>query len=222
MKNAEINGQLLEQFKKDAIVAIIRGVADEKLSPLFEALYEGGIRWVEITFNQSKPETNPATAAAIRRMKTEFNGKLHVGAGTVMTLKQAELAIDAGAEFLISPNTNPEIIRYTVAQGVISMPGAYTPSEIAAAYEAGAAAVKVFPADSLGIPYLQAVMAAMSHVPLIAVGGVNENNVADYLKIGIAGVGVGSAITPKDLIADGNFAAITALAKKYTEARGQK
>lgn len=222
MKNAEINGQLLEQFKKDAIVAIIRGVADEKLSPLFEALYEGGIRWVEITFNQSKPETNPATAAAIRRMKTEFNGKLHVGAGTVMTLKQAELAIDAGAEFLISPNTNPEIIRYTVAQGVISMPGAYTPSEIAAAYEAGAAAVKVFPADSLGIPYFKAVMAAMSHVPLIAVGGVNENNVADYLKIGIAGVGVGSAITPKDLIADGNFAAITALAKKYTEARGQK
>ncbi len=209
--------ETLAALKAAKIVAIIRGVAKENLEPLFEALYEGGIRFVEITFNPSAPNTDAATAAAIGEMKKIFSGKLHVGAGTVMTQKQAKLAVSAGAEFLISPNTNPKIIGYAVKNNVISLPGAYTPTEIAQAYDAGADAVKVFPADSLGIPYFKAVMASMSHIPLMAVGGVNDTNVADYLKAGLFGVGVGSALTPKKEIAAGNFAAVTEMAKKYTQ-----
>ena len=207
--------QLLEELRRDAVIAIVRGVAREKLVPLLEALYDGGVRWAEVTFNQSAPETDAATADAIAGLKTRFAGRMHIGAGTVMTENQAKIAVSAGAEFLISPNTNQSVIRYAVSHNVISIPGAYTPTEIAAAYDAGADAVKVFPADCLGIPYFKAVMASMSHIPLIAVGGVNEHNIADYLRLGIVGVGVGSAITPKDLISNGDFAAITELAKKY-------
>lgn len=214
----ELKKQLVSELKKDAIVAIIRGVDTDKLCSLLSALYDGGIRWAEITFNQSKPETDVVTAKSISDMKKQFQGKMHIGAGTVMSMKQAEMAINAGAEFLISPNTVPEIIQYTIKNNVISMPGAFTPTEIAIAYQSGADVIKVFPADSLGIPYLKAVMASMSHIPLVAVGGVNENNVADFLRAGVVGVGVGSAITPKKLIANGEFDAITELAKKYTDA----
>lgn len=221
MSNMEEKKRLVDELRKDGVVVIVRGVAKEHLVPLLEALYAGGIHWTEITFNQSAPETNADTASSIAELKKRFAGRIHVGAGTVMTLKQAELAIDAGAEFLISPNTDPSIIEYAVSRNVISMPGAYTPSEIAAAYRAGADVVKVFPADTLGVSYLKAVMAPMSHIPLMAVGGVNEGNVADFLKAGVCGVGVGSALTPKKLIAEGNFAAITELAKKYTEAAHQ-
>ncbi len=218
--NAEEKKKLLDECAGKAIVVIIRGVAEEKLPPLLDALCEGGIRWAEITFDQKNPDTNEKTAQNIAMLKQRFAGKMHIGAGTVMTLKQAKLAIAAGAEFLISPNTNPKIIRYTASKNVISMPGAYTPTEIAAAYEAGADVVKVFPADALGVSYFKAVMAPLSHIPMMAVGGVNEKNVGDFLKLGLFGVGVGSALTPKQKIAEGDFAAITEMAKKFTQAQG--
>lgn len=219
MKTVTNKKLLLEQMREDAVVAIVRGVEREALAPLFEALFAGGIRWAEITFDQSHPETNENTADAIAEMKSRFAGRMHVGAGTVMTKKQARLAARAGAEFIISPNTDERVIRYTVSHGMISIPGAFTPTEIASAYRAGADAVKVFPADSLGVPYFKAVMASMSHIPLIAVGGISENNVSDYLGLGLFGVGVGSALTPRKLIADGDYASITELAKKYTASR---
>lgn len=216
MNRSEMDA-LLSELKKEKIIVIVRGVAGEDLPPLVEALYQGGIRFAEITFDQKDLSTNAATAAAIADLRARFRGKMHIGAGTVMTKKQAVLAIAAGAEFLISPNADLSLIRLA-SRRVLSLPGAYTPTEIAASYAAGAAAVKVFPADALGPAYFKAVAAPISNVPLLAVGGVTLDNLAAFLAAGAVGVGIGSALTPKALIAAGDFAAITKLAAAYVAA----
>ena len=213
--------RMMGELRRDAVIAIIRGVAADRLSPLVAALCAGGIRWAEITFDQSRPESDGKTAGLIAGLKREFAGRMRIGAGTVMTQRQAELAIEAGAEFLISPNIDEKIIRYTASTAALSIPGAMTPTEIAAAYAAGADAVKVFPVDVLGPAYLKAVASPMPHIPLIAVGGISEKNVREYLNTGIAGVGVGSSLTPKELIAKGDFESLTALAGKFAEAAGR-
>ena len=210
--------RMMGELRRDAVIAIIRGVAADKLIPLVASLYAGGIRWAEITFDQSKPGSNADTARSIAGLKREFAGSMHIGAGTVMTQRQAELAIEAGAEFLISPNVDEKIISFTSSTAALSIPGAMTPTEIAAAYAAGADAVKVFPADALGPAYLKAVASPMPHIPLIAVGGISGKNVREYLNTGIAGVGVGSSLTPKELIAKGDFESLTALAGRFCKA----
>ena len=148
----------------------------------------------------------------------EFEGRLCIGAGTVMNVKQAKLAAKAGAKYLISPNFNKSVIRFANKNGIVSMPGAMTPTEIVDAYDTGADFVKVFPADSLGLGYLKAVKAPLSHIPLIAVGGVNENNISDFIAAGLDGVGVGSNIVKKSMIEQGDLEGITALARAYTAA----
>lgn len=210
--------ELIQEIREAAIIAIIRGVERENLPPLLDALAAGGIRFAEITFDQTGRTANTETAQSIADMKKRMAGRMHIGAGTVMTVGQADQAMTAGAEFLISPNVNPEVIRHTVAADCVSIPGAMTPTEAAIAYGSGADFVKIFPADTLGLPYIKALMAPLSHIPFLAVGGVNERNLGDFLAAGLAGVGVGSALTPKDRIAAGDFEAISEMAKRYTDA----
>ena len=212
--------QTVEIVKKEKIVVIVRGIAKDKLCALCEALYEGGIRLIEVTFDAKGVVSDEQTAENIAMLSKEFEGKLCIGAGTVMTEKQARLAVGAGAKYLISPNVSKRVIATAVKLGAVSMPGAMTPSEIVDAYEAGADFVKVFPADSLGLSYIKAIKAPLSHIPMLAVGGVNENNIADFLATGICGVGVGSNIVKKSLVDSGDFSAITALARAYVEAIG--
>jgi len=147
-----------------------------------------------------------------------FEGRMYIGAGTVLTEKQVELTKSAGGKFIISPDTNADIIKKTVELGLVSMPGALTPSEITAANRAGADFVKLFPITSLGIDYVKAVRAPLSHVKLIAVGGIHDGNMKDYLKAGVCGFGIGSNIVDKKLIDADDFAKVTELAKKYTDA----
>lgn len=209
--------QLIAELKERAVIAILRGIEKEKLPPLLNALYQGGIRFAEITFDQKQTVTEREIAEQIAAMRCFFDGKLHIGAGTVMTVQQAELAMHAGAEFLISPHVNPEVIRHTVASGCMSIPGAMTPTEAVTAYENGADFVKIFPADSLGIPYLQALTAPLAHIPMLAVGGVNERNIGDFLRLGLAGVGVGASLMPKAWVEENRFEEVAALAQRYTD-----
>jgi 2-dehydro-3-deoxyphosphogluconate aldolase/(4S)-4-hydroxy-2-oxoglutarate aldolase len=141
-----------------------------------------------------------------------------IGAGTVITKKQVELTKEAGGRFIISPDTNPEVIKATKALGLVSIPGALTPTEARQASLAGADFVKLFPISSLGPEYVKALRAPLSAVELLAVGGVDLNNMADYRKAGACGFGIASSITDKKMIAEENYEGIEALARAYVEA----
>ena len=210
----------LEWIQQRKIIAIVRGLAPEYMVKLAEALYEGGIDLMEVTFNQAKPETWKDTAAAIKAVSEHMQGKMLVGAGTVIRQEQLDMAKEAGALYIITPNTNVELIRKVKEYGLLSFPGAFTPTEIEMAYEAGADAVKVFPAGNLGPSYIKAVKAPLSHIPLMAVGGVNEKNAADFLKAGCCGIGVGGNLVNKDWIEAGEWDKIIALAQEYRKAVG--
>ena len=147
----------LEWFKKSKIIAIVRGLAPEHMVQLAEALYEGGIDLIEVTFHQSQPETWQNTATSIQAIASHMTGRMLVGAGTVICEKQLDMACKAGAAYVVTPNTDSHLIRTVKARGLLSFPGAFTPSEIVEAYQAGADAVKVFPAGNLGPSYIQAI-----------------------------------------------------------------
>ena len=140
---------------------------------------------------------------------------MQIGAGTVLTEKQVSLTAAAGGKYVISPNGNPAVIKATKAAGLISIPAAYTPTEIEAAYECGADFVKLFPVTSLGPSYVKAVRGPLNHIPLLAVGGVDLSNLADYAKAGVSGFGIGGNIIDKKMLEAGDYAAITKLAEQY-------
>ena len=208
----------LEYVKKRKIVAIVRGLSPEYLIRLGHAFEEGGIGLMEVTYNQSAPETWKDTANGIEAVEKEFGDRLLVGAGTVITLEQVSMTYNAGGHYLVTPTTQPEIIRAGKALGLGLYPGAFTPSEILAAYDAGADAVKVFPALCLSPGYIKAIRAPLSHIPLMAVGGVNEKNAADFIKAGCVGLGVGGNLVNKEWIRNGEWEKITALAKEFKKA----
>ncbi len=208
---------IIELIEKSKIIVIVRGVAKEKLIPLAEAMYEGGIRAVECTYDATGKLSDEENAANIEMLVKHFGDKMAVGAGTVLTEKQVELTKKAGGQFIISPDTNTDVIKATKRLGLVSIPGAITPSEVATASRAGADFIKMFPIDFYGPRYLKTVSTPLSHVRFLAVNGINENNMTEYLEAGACGVGVASGIVNKKLIEENNFAAITELARKYTE-----
>lgn len=208
----------LEFVKERKIVAIVRGLSPEYLIRLGHALEEGGIGLMEVTYDQRAPETWKDTAAGIEAVEKEFGSRLLAGAGTVIKMEQVAMTYNAGGHYLVTPTTQPEIIRAGKALGLGLFPGALTPTEILSAYEAGADAVKVFPAASLGAGYIKAIRAPLSHVPLMAVGGVNENNAADFMEAGCVGLGVGGNLVNKEWISNGEWGRITALAKDFIRA----
>ena len=208
----------LEYIKERKIVAIVRGLSPEYLVRLGHAFEEGGIGLMEVTYNQTAPETWKDTANGIEAVEKEFGDRLLVGAGTVITLEQVSMTYNAGGHYLVTPTTQPEIIRAGKALGLGAYPGALTPTEILTAYEAGADAVKVFPASSLGPGYIKAIRAPLSHIPLMAVGGVNEKNAAEFMKAGCVGLGVGGNLVNKEWIKNGEWDKITSLAKEFRKA----
>ena len=195
------------------IVSIIRGFSPDICLKLTEAYVKGGIDMVEVTFNQKAPETWRDTAAAIKAIKSDFGEVVKVGAGTVLTEEQLMICEDAGGEYMVTPNVNPDLIRKCVADGLMAMPGALTPSEAVTAYNAGASYVKLFPIGVLGPEYVKAVMAPLSHIPFLAVGGIGPDNIADFIKAGCVGAGVGGNLTNKEWIANGEWDKITATAE---------
>lgn len=207
--------QIINTIEKEKIIVIVRGVEKEKLIPLAEAMYVGGIRLLEVTYSANGKVSDEETAENISILAKHFEGRMYIGAGTVLTEKQVELTAKVGGGFIISPDTCPEVIRKTRELGLVSMPGALTASEMQIAHRNGADFVKLFPITSLGASYVKAVKAPLSHLKILAVGGVNENNIAEYLKAGINGFGLGSNIIDKKKIAENDWAGITNLAKKY-------
>lgn len=209
--------QVMELVLQTKVIAIIRGL-DSGYEELVQAMYDGGIRAVEVTFNQKDPALWSKTTGAIRAIKTLMGDKMAVGAGTVTSVELAELAWEAGAQFIVSPDMDPDVIRRTRELGMVSMPGALTPTEIKQAHKAGADFVKVFPAGNLGSGYIKAIRGPLNHIRLLAVGGVSEKNAADFIAAGCVGIGVGGNLVNKEWIAKGEFSRITAVARQLCEA----
>ncbi len=218
LMKAYTRDEIVAAVRKEQIIVIVRGVAKKDLIPLAEAMYEGGIRLLEITYDATGKTPRSETAENIKMLSEYFEGRMYVGAGTVLDEECVALTKEAGGCFIISPDTNAAVIAKTRELGMVSMPGALTPTECAAAHRAGADFVKLFPIDSLGVSYLKAIAAPLSHIQFLAVGGVNTDNIAVFKAAGAAGFGVGSNIVSKDLIAKGDYAAITDQARRYVEA----
>ena len=209
--------QIVDAVREGRIIAIVRGFAPDVCLRLAEAYAEGGIRLVEVTFVQKAPETWKDTAAAIGAIRERFGGAMHVGAGTVLTEEQLAMCRDAGGEYMVTPNTNPELIRSCVEKGMVAMPGALTPSEAVVAWDAGASFVKLFPAGTLGPGYVKALCAPLSHIRFLAVGGISPDNVAEFMRAGCVGAGVSGVLTNKDLIAAGEWGKIAEAARRLVE-----
>ena len=212
--------QLIQKVLDKKIVAIVRGVYDEDCVNLARALYAGGIEMLEVTFDQSKPHLLERTSDTIGLLVDQLGDKMVFGAGTVTTVEMLELAKKAGAKFIVSPDTNEAVIRATVAAGMISMPGALTPTEVVTAHAWGADFVKLFPAGSMGAGYVKAVTAPLNHIRLLAVGGINEKNVAEFMAAGAVGVGVGGNLVNKTWIKNGEFDKLTATARELVKNAG--
>ena len=214
--------QVIQNSLDHKVIAIVRGVYGEDCLHLAEALYEGGIRLLEVTYDQAKPEDHAKTADTIRRLNEKLGDRMDFGAGTVTSAELVALTQAAGGQFIISPDSNEEVIRATVAAGMVSIPGALTPTEALFAHRCGADFVKLFPVGDLGPGYVKAVSAPLNHIRLLAVSGVNEKNIGTFLNASAVGAGVGGNLVNKKWIAGGEFEKITALAKEFVAATEEK
>jgi len=180
----------LEQILEHKIVAILRGCIPDRIPDIAAALAEGGVRLMEITLN------SPGALGSISQLSRAMGDRMLVGAGTVLTAAEVEAAVDAGARFIISPTLDIETIRRTRQLGSISIPGAFTPTEILTAYRNGADIVKVFPAGSTGASYFKELRGPLPHIPLMPTGGVTLDNIRDFKTAGAVAFGIGSALVP--------------------------
>lgn len=207
--------EVIRRVYHSKIIAIVRGVYDEDCIKLARALYAGGIDLLEVTYDQSKPEDLKHTSDTISALVEELGNKMIFGAGTVTDEEMLQLSYQAGAQFIVSPNADDKVVIKTREYGMVSMPGAMTPSEIIHAYNCGADFVKVFPAANLGSSYIKALRGPINHIPLLAVGGINIHNMKDFLLAGVNGLGIGGNLVNKEWIRNNEFGKITDAAREY-------
>lgn len=206
---------VIQAIEAHKLIAILRGIPADRLIPAAEALYRGGIRLLEVTYSADGTVSDADTARTIGLLVRHFQGRMLIGAGTVLTTEQVQRTCDAGGTFIISPDTSAEVVGATRRLGLVSIPGALTPTEIMTAHRAGADFVKLFPVSALGTDYVRAIRAPLSHIRLLAVGGVDASNMGDYLRAGVCGFGLGSNLADKKCILAGEYDLLTARAEKY-------
>lgn len=194
---------MLEHLKKSPLVPVLRKIRFEDSSFIVKALIEGGVRTVEITM-----ETERASDI-IRKTVVEFGSQTLIGAGTVLTVEDCINAINAGAQFIVAPVLNEQVVAYAVEQAIPVIPGVYSPSEMMRAYELGATAVKLFPAASVGPGFVKDVQGPLGHIPIMVTGGINLDNAHSYIEAGAIAVGAGSALLKKNLISNIDWDGLT-------------
>lgn len=201
---------LVSLLKQEKIVAIIRGIPNGSGEDTAKALAAGGVSFLEVTLNTD------GALNMIHDLKGNFGSQLRIGAGTVLDLEMAKEAVQAGAEYIVSPNLDEEVLAYGLEQGVEVWPGTLTPTEIVRAYRLGASAVKVFPVGSMGVKYIKDIRGPLNHIPMMVTGGVNLDNIKEVLGYGAIAVGLGGNLVNNELIKKGDFEQITQLAAAYT------
>lgn len=191
------------------VVAVLRAESADELADITNALLSGGVTAIEVT------TTTPNAVSGIAQLRELFGDRALLGVGTVLDPKTAHDAIAAGARFVVSPTCDSQIIKATHAANCVSIPGAYTPSEILAAHRGGADVVKVFPSTALGPGYFKDLLAPLPFLKLMPTGGVDAGNAGAWIKAGAVCVGAGSALVPKDAVRAGDWSAITKLAETF-------
>ncbi len=207
--------EIIELLMNPGIIAVVRAQSAAQVPLLSEALIAGGVIAIEITM------TTPNAIEAIRNARTTLGNTAVVGVGTVLTKEICRAAVDAGAEFVVTPLCRPEFVPIAHAAGRAIMLGAYTPTEAQSAHEAGADFVKLFPADNLGPAYIKAIRAPLPHLRIVPTGGVDLPNVADFLKAGCAALGVGSSLVSSKILSEGNWPELTRRASAFVKAVGE-
>ena len=207
------NMNTLDLILDNGIIAIARGIYGENLKNAAKALFDAGIRAFEVTFEQDGDSER--TLEAIAMLNREFSYCCAVGAGTVLTEHQLSSAKKAGASYIVSPNTDEAVIKRTKELGMVSIPGAMTPTEIITAHMLGADIVKLFPAGELGLAYFKAVRAPLSNIRLAAVAGITHDNIGEFKKAGACAFGISSGLFVRELIAQGRYEALRDNASRY-------
>jgi 2-dehydro-3-deoxyphosphogluconate aldolase/(4S)-4-hydroxy-2-oxoglutarate aldolase len=204
--------QLLQTVIDAGVIAVIRAPSADLLLPIAEALLEGGVPAVEVTMS------TPDAIRGIARLVEALGDRAVIGVGTVLDAATCRAAIAAGAEFVLSPSFDEGVVAMTREHGKISVPGAFTPTEILRAWNAGADVVKVFPSTALGPQYFKDLLAPLPHLKLTPTGGVDAKNAGDWIKAGAVCVGAGSSLVSKEAMAKQDWPAITANARAFVTA----
>jgi len=205
------NQSTLEKMKTSGVVGVIRTKSSKKLLKVARAIKEGGVNCVEVAM------TTPDALSVIEEVSQQLDDVL-IGAGTVLDAETARAAILAGAEYLVSPTTDPEMIKLCKRYDKVVAPGAFTPTEIMEAWEAGADIVKVFPASRLGPKFISDVKAPLPQVSLMPTGGVSKDNASEFISAGADVLCVGSALLDKEAIANEDYNVLTENARELIEA----
>lgn len=202
----------LNAIREVGLLAVLRGPSEALTLKMVEALVKGGVTGIEITF------TTPNALRVVSSLERSFRGDIVLGMGTLTRVEHAGQAAQAGASFLVSPHTEEKLASAMVATGLPTMMGALSPSEVMRAVSLKSDVVKIFPASLGGPAFMKALKGPFPDVPMMPTGGVSYDNLADWFQAGAFAVGAGSNLCPKPLVQEDNFAEITAIAKRYTEA----
>jgi 2-dehydro-3-deoxyphosphogluconate aldolase/(4S)-4-hydroxy-2-oxoglutarate aldolase len=204
--------QIIEQLLNPGVIAVVRAKRAEQAVPLAEALVAGGVIAVEITM------TTPNAIAAIKEASSKLGDRALIGVGTVLDEATCQAAIDAGAQFIVSPICRRELVPIAQKAGKPIMLGSYTPTEAQLAHEAGSDFIKIFPADTLGPNYIKALRAPLPHLKIVPTGGVDLKTIGDFFKAGVAAVGAGSSLISKDVLEKDDWATLTKTAAEFVKA----
>jgi 2-dehydro-3-deoxyphosphogluconate aldolase/(4S)-4-hydroxy-2-oxoglutarate aldolase len=197
-------------FNKMPVIGILRNIPSRHIENIAKCYLQSGLTCLEITMNSQNAEQD------IARLVELFGNELNIGAGTVCTLPDLEKALKAGAQFIVTPIVNDDVVKACVAANIPVFPGAYTPTEIYKACSLGATMIKVFPATKLGASYIKEVLGPMDYLKLIPTGGINFDNFTNFFEAGAAGVGVGSHLFPRDLLDHNDWEKLSKVFSSFT------
>jgi len=203
--------EVLNRIKNIGLLSVIRGPSKDLTIKMVDALISGGVTGIEITY------TTPQAEEVVRVLKDSYGDKIILGMGTLSKPEQAQTAKEAGANFLVSPICEPNLVKAMVSSGLVTMAGALTPTEIFQAYELGVDVVKVFPGSLTGPKYIKAIHGPFPYIEMMPTGGVSRDNIRDWFEAGAVAIGAGSALCPKNLAAEGKFNEITKRAAEFVE-----
>lgn len=202
---------VLEKIKELGLLAVIRGPSPDLTIKMVAALVDGGVSGIEITYS------TPNAEDVVSTLSRTFGSRILLGMGTLTRPEQAQSARDAGASFLVSPVSDPDLVRSMVDSGLLTMVGAFTPTEVFQAYNMGADVIKIFPGSLGGPAYVRALKGPLPHIPIMPTGGVNASNLADWFSTGVVAVGAGSKLCPPHLAMEGKFDQITERAAEFVK-----
>ena len=194
MKNLTDPMSILNAIRDTGLISILRGIHSTDICDIVERMGQKGVRLVEVTLD------TPDALQSIQKLSRAFSGKMIIGAGTVLDRETARQAISAGARFILSPTLDTSVIDDCGQNGVLPIPGVFSPSEIASAQKAGAVLVKVFPVSLLGTGYIERMRSLFGNLEILAVGGIDLSNVGDFIASGAIGAGIGSQLAGKDIV----------------------